>query len=188
MKNVPSYVIRQSTKEDAPELFDILLHHGSSFKHDHLDIGRSFVLQISGANECMAVEKDGEVTGFFLVTDIFDGLHCQGHFLCIPKHWAGWLKEGVIEKWIDMVWVRYNVVKLKAAVKLSQVERPTSKIGDNNKPINRLTPLGKTLKRLKFFRLWMEVDEYRVNGKLCNGISYELRRQFWHRERKRNGA
>ena len=188
MKGIPGYVLRDSIKADAPEIFDLLLNHATAFKHDHLDVSRDFVLGIAGAKECITVEKDGEVTGFFLVTEVYPGLHCQGHFVVMPSHWVGWKQDGVVEKWIDTVWPRYNVVKLKVTVQSKQVERDTGRRDAKGDPIRRLTPLGKLLKRLKFFRLWMQVDEYLVNGTLQNVIAYELRRQFWHRERKRNGV
>lgn len=182
------YLIRASRKADGPELFDLLLNHSDSFRHDHLDVSNSFVASIAGSDELLTVELNGQVTGFFLVTDVLKGLHCQAHFMVLPNHWKGWVKDEVVESYLDTVWARYNVVKLKATVMASQVEQETQRRNHEGKPERRLKPLGKMLKRLKFFRLWMQVDEYLVNGKLCNGIAYELRRAFWHRERKRQKA
>lgn len=182
------YIIRDSEKTDGPELFDMLLNYSDNWKHDHIDLSNQFVQQIAGAKELLTVEQQGKITGFFLVTDIAEGLHCQVHFLVYPHHWKGWNDDNVFEAFIDTVWARYNVVKLKASALASQVEQETSKRDGNGKPIKRLRPLGKLLKRLKFFRLWMQVDEYMVDGTLHNGITHEIRRAFWHRERKRSGA
>lgn len=182
------YIIRPSIKADAPELFDLLLHNSHSFRHDHLDVSNQFVASVAGAKELMTVELNGVVTGFFLVTDVLKGLHCQAHFMVLPSHWAGWLKDDVVETWLDTVWSRYNVVKLKASVMAHQVEQDTKARTPEGKPVKRMRPLGRLLRRLKFFRLWMQVDEYLVNGKLTNGVAYELRRSFWHRERKRQKA
>lgn len=182
-----TYIIRPSEKTDGPELFDMLLKY-NNFKHDHLDTSVAMVTELAGSKEMLTVTQDGEITGFFLVTDVTNGLHCYAHFLCKPDHWRGWNDDNVFESWLDTVWARYNVVKLKVSVMASQVEQDTPAKNADGKVIKRLRPLGKLLKRLKFFRLWMQVDEFMVNGKLVTGIAYELRRAFWHRERKRSGA
>lgn len=184
----PHYIIRNSTKADGPELFDFLLKYGDSFRHDHLDTSNTMVASIAGSKELLSVEQGGEITGFFLITDLTKGLHCQVHFMVKPEHWKGWNNDQVFEAFLDTVWARYNVVKLKISVMASQVEQDTPAKNADGKVIKRLRPLGKLLKRLKFFRLWMQVDEYMVNGKLVTGIAYELRRAFWQRERKRSGA
>lgn len=180
------FIIRDSKPEDGPELFDFVLKHRASWHHDHLNLGRDFIASVAGTNLLKAVvDETGEITGYFLVSDIMEGLHCQCHFLVAPKHYKAWLAEEVFEVWINQAFKWYNVVKLKVAAQSRQIERDTGRKDAEGNPIKRLTPLGRLLKRLKFFRLWMRVDEYLVNGTLQNGIEYELRREFWFRDQKK---
>lgn len=181
-------IIRQSIKTDAPDLYDLLKNHMGGARHDNLVTDKDFVMAVCGDETLCTVTTDEVVTGFIFIDGLSKGTYGLIHFLVYPKYWRQWIKDDVFEKYLDMCFKRYGIIKLKVAVMHDQVERRLTGVDATGKPLKRLTPLGKLLVRLRFFRIGQQRNEYMVDGKPRNGIIYELQRSFWLKYRKEQQA
>lgn len=163
--SAPPLLLRPANHLDLPPLMALAHDFKNLFLDDYSELEMEDVADVVKSGRAFVFDLHGYAVGCIWFDEVLDDLHCQVHVLVRPEYLRQVLKQDFIGLSIDWAFEQLKVGKVKA--RTMSTEKSAIKL----------------LRRFKFKDAAPVFKETRHNGVKVDMIHWEMRRNWWLKDR-----